>query len=112
MKMKLMKNKKYLQQKFHERYLYPQITADFTLRVSKCYCKRGYFRWGKISRKCWQDISHGGNFHDSTPYFLHKGIWVLLSRGGNFREEDKSAKNAKITPTRKFPRLQYVPFTC
>ena len=42
-------------------------------------------------------------------YFLHKGIWVLFSRGGNFREEDKSAKNAKITPTRKFPRLQYAP---
>ena len=27
---------------------------------------------------------------------------------GNFRKEDKSAKNAKITPTRKFPHLQYV----
>ena len=23
------------------------------------YCKRGYFRWGKISRKCWQGISRG-----------------------------------------------------
>ena len=31
------------------------------------YCKRGYFRWGKISRKCWQDISRGGYFHDTTP---------------------------------------------
>ena len=31
------------------------------------YCKRGYFRWGKISRKCWQDISLGGNFRDTTP---------------------------------------------
>ena len=28
--------------------------------------------------------------------------------GGNFRKEDKSAKNAKITPTRKFPRLQQI----
>ena len=26
----------------------------------------------------------------------------------NFREEKKSAKNAKITPTQKFPRLQYI----
>ena len=34
-------------------------------------------------------------------------MWVLFSRGGNFRNEGKSAKNAKITPTRKFPRLQY-----
>ena len=31
----------------------------------------------------------------------------FFSRGGNFREEDKSAENAKITPTRKFPRLKY-----
>ena len=31
------------------------------------YCKRGYFRWGQISRKCWQNISRGGNFHDTTP---------------------------------------------
>ena len=32
---------------------------------------------------------------------------VLFSCGGNFREEDKSAKNMKITPTQKCPRLQY-----
>ena len=54
-------------------------------------CKRGYYRWGEISQKCWQDISRGGN---------HKGIWVLFSRGGNFHDEDKSAKNypnAKIS---------------
>ena len=71
------------------------------------YCKRGYFRWGKISRKCWQDISRGGYFHDTTPNSFIKVYGVFFSRGGNFREKDKSAKNAKITPTRKFPRLQY-----
>ena len=27
---------------------------------------------------------------------------VLFTRGGNFREEDKSAKNAKITPGENF----------
>ena len=27
----------------------------------------------------------------------------------NFLKEDKSVKNMKITPTRKFPRLQYTP---
>ena len=69
------------------------------------YCKRGYFRWGKISRKCWQDISRGGNFHETTPFSFINSYGFLFSRGGNFREEDKSAKNAKITPTRKFPRL-------
>ena len=105
--------------------------------------------FGKISRKCSQDISRGGIFvspakHSDTygslcpssvclsvchtrramfcrrhmhssecchyfsrfySYFLHKGIWVLFSRGDNFREEDK---NAKITHTRNFPRLQYL----
>ena len=70
------------------------------------YCKRGYFRWGKISRKCWQDISRGGNFHDSTPIFFIKAYGFNF-RAGVFREEYQSAKNAKISPTRKFPRLQY-----
>ena len=35
MKMKLMKNKKYLQQKFSRKILVPQTTADFKSRVSK-----------------------------------------------------------------------------
>ena len=29
------------------------------------YCKRVYFPWGKMSRKCWQDLSRGGNLHDT-----------------------------------------------
>ena len=37
MKIKLMKNKKYLQQKFLRKVLVPQTTADFTSRVSKSY---------------------------------------------------------------------------
>ena len=37
MKMKLMKNKKYLQQKFSRKVPVPQTTADFTSRVSKSY---------------------------------------------------------------------------
>ena len=37
MKMKLMKNRKYLQQKFSRKVLVPQTTADFTSRVSKSY---------------------------------------------------------------------------
>ena len=37
MKMKLIKNKKYLQQKFSRKVLVPQTTADFTSRVSKSY---------------------------------------------------------------------------
>ena len=60
--------------------------------------------WGKISRKCWQDISRWGIIHDTTPISFIKAngfrIW------GKFREEDKSANNAKINPVQKFPRLQ------
>ena len=37
MKMKLMKNKKYLQQKFSRNVLVSETTADFTSRVSKSY---------------------------------------------------------------------------
>ena len=89
------------------------IASLFVSSVSWCamiydtYCKRGYFRWGKISWKCWQDISRGGNFHDTAPFSFIKSYGFYFSRGGNFREEDQNAKIAKITPTRKFPRLQY-----
>ena len=37
MKMKLLKIKKYLQQKFSRKVLVPQTTADFTSRVNKSY---------------------------------------------------------------------------
>ena len=49
---------------------------------------------------------HVGVIFTILSYFVHKAVWALFSRGGNFREEDKSAKNAKIIPTRNFPRLQ------
>ena len=53
------------------------------------YCKRGYFRWGKISRKCWQNISRGGYFHDTTPISFIK-VYGFYFRVGvifaNFRE--------------------------
>ena len=37
MKMKLMENKKYLQQKFSGKILVPQITAEFMSKVRKSY---------------------------------------------------------------------------
>ena len=37
MKMKLMKNKKYLKQKFSRKILVPKTTAEFTSRVSMSY---------------------------------------------------------------------------
>ena len=83
------------------------IVPTLVSLVAVGFCKRGYFHWRKISRKCWQDITLGSNFHDTIPISFIKAYGFYFSRGGNFREEDKSAKNAKITPTRKIPRLQY-----
>ena len=70
------------------------LDFNFTIKCIFClnqYCKRGYFHWGKISRKCWQDLSRGGNFHDTAPFFF------IESFGFNFREEVDIAKNEKIT---------------
>ena len=48
------------------------------------YCKRGYFRLGKISRKCWQDLSRGGNFHDISPIFFIKSYGFYFPAGEIF----------------------------
>ena len=46
-------------------------------------------------------------FHNATPISFTKTHEFYFRVGGvNFREEAKSAINAKITSTRKFPRLQ------
>ena len=50
------------------------------------YCKRGYFRWGKISRKYCQDISRGGDFHDTSAisfikaYRFYFRVGVILAK--------------------------------
>ena len=71
------------------------------------YCKRGYFRWGKISRKHWQDFSRGGNFQDTTPISFIKAYGFYFYMGVIFAKKTKAQKNTKITLTRKFPHLQY-----
>ena len=62
------------------------------------------FSLGENSRKCWQDISYGDNFPDASLISLK--YMGFISRGESFHEEGNIMKNAKITPTRKFPRLQ------
>ena len=47
------------------------------------------FAGGKISRKCWQDLQRGGNFHDATP------ISLIKSYGFYFRVEGNIAKKRK-----------------
>ena len=52
------------------KFLIGIIWLDSEIAISHPFdqemCKCGYFRWGKISWKCWQDISGWGNFHDTT----------------------------------------------
>ena len=65
------------------------------------YCKRGYFRWGKISRKCCEDLSRGGNL----AMLLIKSYGFYFRVGEFSRRETISRKNAKITPMRTISRL-------
>ena len=77
------------------RVIYPvSIIFISPIHLLTDYCKRCYFRWGKISRKCCQDPSGGGNFYDTSHISLIKE---------SFRKEGNITKNAKITPTQKFP---------
>ena len=47
-----------------------------------------------------------GNFHDISPIPLRKPYRFYFPEGEIFAKEAISQKNAKITPTRKCPRLQ------
>ena len=67
--------------------------------------KRGYFREGNISQKCWQDISRGGNFHDITHISFIKAYGFYFRVMIIFAKKINSAKNAKSNPTRNFTRL-------
>ena len=62
------------------------------------YCKRGYFRWRKISRKCWQDTSRGGNFHDTNPFSFIKGYGFYFRVGVIFAEKANTRKTRKLPP--------------
>ena len=66
------------------------------------YCKRGYFRWGKISRKCWQDISRGGNFYDTTPISFINGCGFYFRVGVIFAKKTKARKTRKLPPRKNF----------
>ena len=66
------------------------------------YCKRGYFRWGKISRKHWQDISRGGNFHDTTPISFIKAHGFYFRVGVIFAKTTKARKTRKLPPRENF----------
>ena len=56
------------------------------------YCKRGYFCLGKISRKCWRDISRGDNFHDNTTISFIKAYGFHFRVGVIFAKMTKAQK--------------------
>ena len=53
------------------------------------------FAGGKFGEKCWQDLSRQSKFLRYFTNFLNKVLWVLFSRGGNFRKEDHIAKKCE-----------------
>ena len=68
--------------------------------VSK-YCKGGYFPWGKISQKCCQHLSRGGNFNDISHISFIKSYgfyfaWGKFSRR-QYREKHENYPHAKIS---------------
>ena len=86
------------------------LVAAYDLPV---YCKRGYFRWGKISRKCWQDISRGGNFHNATPISFIKAYGFYFRVGVIFAKKTKAQKrenypHAKISTFTVLSSLQLI----
>ena len=72
------------------------------------YCKRGYFRWGKISRKCWQDISRGSNFQDTNPFSFIKAYGFYFRVGVIFAKKTKAQK----LPPRKNFHVYSIPYKC
>ena len=72
----------------------PEFQSKF--KNEKITINMNIFTGGKFCKK-----KNGAGGMGGGVIFLHKGIWVLFSRGGNFHEEDKIVKNTKITPTRK-----------
>ena len=88
--------KSYVLQSLHNHMSYYTSTVNVVI-----------FAGGEISRKCWQDISRGGNFHGTTPIFFIKAYWFYFRMEVIFAKKTKAQKNAKITPTRKFRCLQY-----
>ena len=65
------------------------------LYILMYYCKRGYFRWGKISRKCWQDISCGRNFHETIPISFINAYGFYFRVGVIFMKKAKARKTGK-----------------
>ena len=78
------------------------LHIDGTARIFSGYCKRVYFRRGKISRKCWQDISRGGDFHNTTPISFIKVYEFYIRMGVIFAKKTKEQITRKLPPHKNF----------
>ena len=82
------------------------VPSLYSWNITECdiksYCNRGYFRWGKILRKCWQDISRWGYFHDTTPNSFIKVYGFYFRVGVIFAKKTKARKTRKLPPCENF----------
>ena len=60
------------------------------------------FAGGKFSRKCWQDLSRGGNCYDSTHISLIKSYGLYFRVGEMFVNKAISRKMRKLFPRENF----------
>ena len=83
---------------------YPKLDVNCktTEKSVDNYCKRGYFCLGKISRKCWQDISRGFFFHDTTHISFIKAYRLYFRVGVMFAKKTKAQKSRKLPPRENF----------
>ena len=79
-------------------FLFDANTEEEKLQKDILHTVKGFnFAAFKFSRKRWQDILRGGNFHDTTP------ISFIKPYGFYFREGVIFAKKTKAWNTRKLP---------
>ena len=83
--MKLMKNKKYLQQKFSRKVVVPKTPADFTLRISKSYvpftCKFPMVMHFVLilHKRCRSKTNFYVFNKDKTSLKFYSGFWFFLA---------------------------------
>ena len=53
-------------------------------------------------QKCWQEISRGGNLHDTTPISFIKVYGFYFGVGDIFTKKTKSENTQKLPPRENF----------
>ena len=97
-----------------KRRLFCVLYFTFGCRFSYITVNVVIFAGGKRSRKCWQDISHGRNFHDTTPTSFIKAFGFYFRAGVIFAKKTKARKTRKLPPRKEFHvyNIQKYMFIC